>query len=189
MASDADPVSLLRETITPSQPAQLRLDDYVHLEQDKALLMPYLGHALRSARAGVNVFLHGAPGTGKSEFARALAAAQRCDLFEVASEDSDGDPVNGERRLRAYRAAQTFFGRRNALILFDEVEDVFSDGDSMFGRNSTAQRRKAWLNRALEQNQVPTLWLSNSIDGIDPAFLRRFDMIIEMPVPPAGAAR
>lgn len=89
-----------------------------------------------------------------------------------------------ERRLRAYRAAQSFFGRRRALILFDEVEDVFDDGDSLFGRKSTAQRRKAWVNRALEQNAVPALWLSNSISGIDPAIMRRFDMVIEVPVPP-----
>ena len=36
----------------------------------------------------------------------------------------------------------------------------------------------------LEENSVPTLWLSNSIRCLDPAFIRRFDMIIELPVPP-----
>lgn len=113
-----------------------------------------------------------------------MAADLGRELFEVASEDTDGDPVLGERRLRAFRTAQSFFNQRHALILFDEVEDVFNDGDSMFGGKSTAQRRKAWLNRTLEENAVPTLWLSNSIDGIDPAFLRRFDMVIDMPVPP-----
>lgn len=40
------------------------------------------------------------------------------------------------------------------------------------------------MNRTLEENPVPTLWLSNSIDGLDPAFIRRFDMVIELPVPP-----
>ena len=69
-------------------------------------------------------------------------------------------------------------------MLFDEVEDVFNDGDIMFGRKSTAQTRKAWINRMLEQNQVPALWLSNSVNCLDPAFARRFDMIIELPVPP-----
>jgi ATPases of the AAA+ class len=113
-----------------------------------------------------------------------LACELACELFEVASEDADGDPVNGERRLRAFRAAQSFFAQREALVVFDEVEDVFNDGNGIFGRKSTAQLRKAWINRMLEENPVPTLWLSNSIEGLDPAFIRRFDMVFELPVPP-----
>lgn len=184
LAGEADPLTLLRDTVSPSLPPRLTLADYGHIDEALALLHPYLEQAIATGRVGVNIFLHGAPGTGKSELARALGAVLGCELFEVASEDSDGDPVLGERRLRAYRAAQSFFGQRKAMILFDEVEDVFSDGETMFGRKSTAQRRKAWLNRTLEQNVVPALWLSNSISGIDPAFLRRFDMVIDMPVPP-----
>ncbi|MRX08981.1 AAA family ATPase [Pseudoduganella sp. FT25W] len=184
VAYDAHPLTLLRDTIGLSDPPRLTLADFGHLQQALAILRPYLAQALAAARAGVNVFIHGAPGTGKTELARALAADIGCELFEVASADAEGDPVNGERRLRAHRAAQHFFGRRNALILFDEAEDVFNNGDGMGGRKSIAQRRKAWLNRTLEHNKVPTLWLSNAIDGVDPAFLRRFDMVIEMPIAP-----
>jgi transitional endoplasmic reticulum ATPase len=184
IATEADPITLLRDTVAPSPPPRLALDDFSHLREALSILRPFLEQALATRRQGVNIFLHGAPGTGKSELARALAADLSCELFEVASEDDDGDPVNGERRLRAFRAAQSFFDQRHAMLLFDEVEDVFNDGEGLFGRKSTAQRRKAWLNRALEQNAVPTLWLSNTIDGIDPAFIRRFDMVIEMPIPP-----
>jgi SpoVK/Ycf46/Vps4 family AAA+-type ATPase len=115
---------------------------------------------------------------------KVLAKELECELFEVASEDGDGDAVDGQQRLRAFRAAQSFFAQRRALILFDEVEDVFNDGDLFFGRKSTAQTRKGWINRMLEDNAVPTLWLSNDIQGLDPAFIRRFDMVIELPVPP-----
>lgn len=184
LASNADPLVLLRETICASAPPRLVLGDYAHIEDALVILRPYLAQATASAKTGVNFFLHGAPGTGKSELARAVAADLGAELFEVASEDADGDPVSGERRLRAYRAAQNFLCQRRAILLFDEVEDVFADGDHAFGRKSTAQRRKAWLNRTLEQNKVPTFWLSNSIKEIDPAFTRRFDMVIELPVPP-----
>ena len=182
VSSDADPVGLLRDTVALAAPAQLALADYEHVNASLAVLRPYLRHALSSGRKGVNIFLHGAPGTGKSQLAKVLARDLGRELFEVASEDDDGDPIDGERRLRAFRAAQSFFGQRQALILFDEVEDVFNDGDSFFGRKSTAQARKAWINRILEANPVPTLWLSNSA-SLDAAFLRRFDMVIELPVP------
>ena len=183
-SSEADPISLLRDTVAIGSPAELEISDYAHIAPSLSVLRPYLKKSIASGRKGVNVFLHGDPGTGKSQLAKALAEELGCELFEVASEDSDGDPVTGERRLRAFRAAQSFFAQRRAIILFDEVEDVFNDGDSFFGRKSTAQTRKAWINRMLEENSVPALWLSNSIQGLDPAFVRRFDMVIDLPVPP-----
>ena len=185
MASvSADPVNLLRGIVAVPGPAQLSLADYDHIRASLDILRPYLRHATATNQRGVNIFLHGVPGTGKSQLARVLAADLGCNLFEVASEDSEGDPIGGERRLRASHAAQSFFARQNALIVFDEVDDVFNDGDSFFGRKSTAQLRKAWTNRLLEENPVPTLWLSNTGCDIDPAFIRRFDMVFELPVPP-----
>ncbi|MBR4877316.1 MAG: ATP-binding protein, partial [Rhodocyclaceae bacterium] len=66
-----------------------------------------------------------------------------------------------------------------------EVEDIFNDGNhGFFSSMSTAQYYKAWINRMLEENTVPTIWLSNAIEGLDPAFARRFDMVFELPVPP-----
>ena len=182
VSSDADPVKLLRDIVAPAGPPQLAISDYGHVATSLQVVRPYLKRSMLSGRRGVNIYVHGASGTGKTELVKVLAAELGCELFEVASEDGDGNAVGGERRLRAFRAAQSFFSQRQAMILFDEVEDVFSDGEG--GRKSVAQPRKAWINRILEENPVPTLWLSNSIDGIDPAFIRRFDIVFELPVPP-----
>jgi SpoVK/Ycf46/Vps4 family AAA+-type ATPase len=183
-SSETDPVNLLLGTVNPSAPALLGIADYSHISATLSVLRPYLKQSASDKRRGVNIFLHGQPGTGKSQLVKVLAKELECELFEVASEDGDGDAVDGQQRLRAFRAAQSFFAQRRALILFDEVEDVFNDGDRFFGRKSTAQTRKGWINRMLEDNAVPTLWLSNDIQGLDPAFIRRFDMVIELPVPP-----
>lgn len=176
--------TLLNDVATRPAPPALNLDDYEHIRESLDILLPYLKRCQEEQRIGVNIFLHGAPGTGKSQLASVISRELGSDLYEIVGNDSDGDPVNGERRLRAFRFAQSFLAGHGKLVLFDEVEDVFNDGDTFFGRKSTAQTRKAWINRMLENNPVPALWLSNSIDCLDPAFVRRFDMLIELPVPP-----
>lgn len=182
LGEEADPIELLRGKVEVASQAALTLADYPHLGTPLDILVPYLKQVLRESRAGVNIFLHGPPGTGKSQLARVLAAVVGCELFEVAGADEDGDPLDAEKRLRAVRAGQCFFASRGAMIVFDETEDVFNDGGLM--RESTARSHKAWMNRLLEGNAVPTLWLSNRVDDMDPAFIRRFDMVVEVPVPP-----
>lgn len=184
MSSEADPATLLSGTVSAVEPGHLALDDYPHIQNSLNVLMPYLRRVKVTGQRGVNIFMYGMPGTGKSQLARVVAGALDCELFEVAREDDNGDPINGQYRLRAFRAGQHFFASRPALMVFDEVEDVFDDGNALFGRKSTAQLRKSWMNRMLEENPMPTLWLSNTVDGLDPAFIRRFDMVFELPIPP-----
>lgn len=176
-----DPIALLRGKIAPAAPGHLQLSDYAHIQSMLDIMRPWLRHALAGQRSGVNILVHGAPGTGKTELARTLARDLGCELFEVVSEDEEGDPIGGERRLRALRAAQSFLAQRKALLLFDEVEDVFNESPV---KRSPAQSHKAWINRTLESNPIPTLWLSNSVHDLDAAFIRRFDIVFELPVPP-----
>lgn len=178
---ETDPVELLRDAFSPALPGHLTIADFAHLQRPLSVLMPYLRKALSCRRAGVNILLHGLPGTGKTQLVKALAAELRAPLYEVASEDSDGDPVSGNRRLRSLRAAQCTLRHGSAFLLFDETQDVFGVDEA---QEAAVDDHKAWLNRTLEHNPVPTFWLTNSIGSIDTAFLRRFDMVIECAVPP-----
>lgn len=180
---EADPVELVHDMIAPSRSPTLTLENYTHITAFLDVLRPYLEHAVATHRPGVNVFVYGPPGTGKTELARLMAKTLGHALFEVASEDKESDPINGERRLRAFRAAQSFLAQQSVLLLFDEVDDVFDDASSLFGPRATAQTRKGWVNRMLEDNPVPTIWIANSVDSIDPAFIRRFDLVFELPIP------
>lgn len=174
---------LLRGQVNTAPSAHLTMQDFAHLRQTLAILQPHLKRALNSRQRGVNIFLYGPPGTGKTQLARAIAAELGHSLLEVACEDKDDAPISGERRLRALRAAYALLQGGPMLIAFDEAEDVFNDGTDFMRAQSTAQMHKGWINRMLEDNPLPTLWLSNSCD-LDPAFLRRFDIVLHMPVPP-----
>ncbi|HBN14328.1 MAG TPA: AAA family ATPase [Pseudohongiella sp.] len=180
-SADAEPVYLLRDVLVPASPAKLQWQDYAHVVDLMSILQSYMANAVPRKLQGVNILIHGLPGTGKSQLARVLAQHLNRDLFEVAFADESGDPINGDRRLRAYRAAQCFFANRDVLLVFDEAEDVL-DGSSLFSEKRT-QSSKAWINRTLEDNPVPAIWLSNAVDCVDDAVIRRFDMVIELPIP------
>lgn len=180
---DAEPFYLLRDVISPAPAGELTLDDFQHVKDTLDVLRPYLKRSLENRSSGVNVFIHGAPGTGKTQLALALASELDCDLYEMSSENEAGDSIDGGGRLRAFRAAQVMLRQRKAMILFDEAEDVFDGGWSLYKNKGAAQSHKAWMNRLLESNPVPVIWLSNNVECMDAAFLRRFDVVLEMPLP------
>ena len=53
--------------------------------------------------------------------------------------------------------------------------------------HSASVSGKAWVNQILESNAVPTVWVTNRIEQIDPAFRRRFAYHLELKSPPPGA--
>ncbi len=155
-----------------------------HLACDVEVTVAYLREAVSLAEPGANILFYGQPGTGKTELAKTVAQALGLRLYEVPFSQRDGRPLAGERRLRAYSLCQTVASHMdNVLLLFDEVEDVFATAS---GDHRPGPGGKAWINRALERNPVPTIWVTNDAD-IDPAYLRRFDYSVRFPVPPHGA--
>ncbi|WP_165803966.1 AAA family ATPase [Limnohabitans planktonicus] len=187
--SDIEPVDWIKDRVHATTPGHLKWADYEHVKTPVGLLRAYLHQVVAQARKGVNILVYGPPGTGKTQLAKLLASDLGCELFEIATEDEDGDPIKGSRRVKAHCAAGSFFGQRRALILFDESEDVFPSTSgwlSFLGgdEQQQSQRHKGWMNRVLENNALPTVWVSNSVSGLDAAYVRRFDMVLELPVPP-----
>lgn len=180
----SSPIEWLGDMVTQKGAAHLGLSDYPHLQNPLNLILPYLRKSLKHQRHGINIFLYGVPGTGKTQLCRLMAELLDVPLYEVASEDDDGDPIDASDRLSVLRASQAFFNHAPALLLFDEVDDVINDGMDFFGLKGTAQKHKAWINNLLESNSIPTIWVGNDINSVDPAFIRRFDWVVELPIPP-----
>ena len=170
--------ALLKSCTEIPQVPSLQLDDFAHIAGMKEMMLTYLQQALKHHQKGVNLLIYGVPGTGKTEFAGLLAQALGISAYNITYMDSDGDVVKAEQRLNYSRLAQTLLNGKQALLIFDEIEDVFN-GSLM--ERSVAQKNKAWTNQLLENNNVPIIWLSNSVNSIDAAFLRRFDFVFEMP--------
>ena len=186
-AGHADAEALMARFLKRSPRRTLSLAHFPHLERDTAAAVGLLRAALRDRIPGTNLLLYGPPGVGKTECAAALAEAVGAELYEVDYADEDGDPIRGEARLRAFNLGQRLLARRDdALLLFDEVEDVFRHDPltELFGGRGVSSGGKAWMNRSLENNPVPALWLTNDVGSMNGAYLRRFDYAIRFATPP-----
>lgn len=183
----------------PSVRSELALSDFAFVKEDADVLVSLLKNAVASKEQGVNVLLYGPPGTGKTELAKVVAQAAGLNLFEVEHADRDGNSLSGRDRYRSLQIAQVFLkGSQQSALLFDEVEDVFppitseaaqlmASSDQLPAPGSSSVNGKAWVNQILESNTVPTLWITNRIEQIDPAFRRRFAYHLELRSPPPGA--
>jgi len=179
---------ILGTYFTKSPMPNLSLKDFAY-HPHLSLLVRYVRHAVKCREPGTNVLLYGPPGTGKTELARTIAHHVQARLFEVSTEDGDGEAIGGGRRLQGYLLSQRVLSQApDSILLFDEIEDAFPYPTFfLFTPMHHDNSLKGWTNRLLETNPVPAVWICNQLDGIDPAHVRRFDLVIEVPVPPLRA--
>lgn len=181
--SSFQPINLLKDKLAISPTAKLTLDDYPYLDKDIKILQAYLANAIQNKQSGCNILIYGVSGTGKTELVRTIATALSITCFEVSHIDHDKDAISIQQRLDACASAQILLADMNCLLMFDAIEGVLL-GDE-YHQNSVAHARKAWFNQLLEENKTPTIWISGISDRIDPAFIRRFDLVVEVPIPNA----
>ena len=174
-----DVMQMFQDMITPAQQAKLSMKDFEHIAEKRDRLHTYLSKSSQKSGIGRNILIYGEPGVGKTELVHTLAQSSGVRLFEVSVRDEDGDPHNKSSRLRAYQLAQKLLSNReNVALLFDEIEDVFPTQQMFF--MPKADSTKGWVNYMLEKNPVVTFWISNEIQQLEPAYLRRFDMVLEI---------
>lgn len=174
--------SFLESFLMPSAPAKLDDADTEHLAAIKEFVVPLLRSSVQKSAVGVNLMFHGAPGTGKTELARQVAQHAGLKLYEVRYADAVGSSLSAQQRLASLLLnLQALRGKRDAAILLDEAEDVFSSCEHKFrlGGSKPGELSKAWITRLLEENGVPILWTSNQVWQMDPAVVRRFAVVYE----------
>jgi SpoVK/Ycf46/Vps4 family AAA+-type ATPase len=178
-----DRETFVRGFLEPASPPTLGGDDFA----DRAaveLASTLLREGLRARARGVNLLLHGPTGVGKTELARLLGQEAGAQVLVVGRADCYGDSATASERLSSLRLALQLAPRGESVLLFDELEDLFRWELDLFSASRAApQMSKQWFGSLLEENEVPIVWCTNRIGGIDPAFLRRFGYAVELKAP------
>jgi SpoVK/Ycf46/Vps4 family AAA+-type ATPase len=179
---------IVRLFFQSAPPAELTLAHFRDQPRVLQVVREMVSGLMLRPRKGVNILIHGAPGTGKTQFVRALSEAVGGRLLEVGVVDADGDPINPRARIGSLQACLSALERvNNGLVVLDEAEDIFPCDVRDFFGSRRSDRHKGWLSGVLESNPRPVFWLCNRIDQIDPAYLRRFDIVTEMRGPGRAA--
>ena len=186
--------SLLAAVAEPAAAVECALDAFPHLAREAAQVQAVLAQAACTRSRGVNAFFYGPPGSGKTQFASAIAHATGLQAYQVKSADDDGQGLSRSGRLGACQLVLRLLkGRHDCVIVFDEVEDVFghAEGDwlALLGVRKRAGKEKGWMNRLLEENPIPMIWITNDAESMDPAFLRRFLLPVAFTTPPRRVRR
>ena len=168
---------IFESAVKPCSKTNLNTKNYPHIKEDVKILLSFLKSAVSKKQKGVNVLLYGSAGTGKTELSKVIASELNLKLYEVAYDDGDGY-ANEHQRIRSYCLAQNVLSAGSNLLMYDEAEDIFNTNN-----DEKRQYGKAFINRSLETNELPTIWITNNILNMDEAVVRRFNLAIEIGIP------
>lgn len=164
--------------------------DTVKEEIRDAIMMPMLHPRLYKSlniRAPKGILLWGAPGTGKTLFARTIARECSATFYHIRSADIMSEWFGvSERRVKQLfaKAAKT----KPSIIFFDELESLAPNRQAMTiedARTSLLSSLLSEIDGFVPLNQVTILGSTNIPNRLDPALLRpgRFDKMIYIPPP------
>ena len=133
------------------------------------------------------ILLYGAPGTGKTLLAKAVANESGVNFISIKGPELIsryvGESERGVREIfkKAKQASPT-------ILFFDEIESLVplrGIGDSSHVTERTISQFLTEMDGIEELKGVVVLAATNRLDLVDPALLRsgRFDLILELPVP------
>ncbi len=148
-----------------------------------------LKRMLTASPKPVNILLYGAPGTGKTSFACALAREIGRSCYSIAQNTNDrGDTARSSPASR-FGALQVCDGQvlpEESLIVVDEADDMLQGSCGLGGlfmlfggASSSRTGDKGLLNSVLDTMKTSTVWITNTPAGaLDESSRRRFDYSI-----------
>ena len=164
-------------------------------KNDKAEIMPWEYYGELATKDGellkrilaekpekCNILLYGAPGTGKTSFARSLAKECGRTAWEIKQGDADGKNMKSEARMVGIQICNEHEAGDESIMIVDEADELLRGGMSIFsllfggGGKST---EKGVMNSILDDMKMPAIWISNTeACEMDESVRRRFDYSI-----------
>jgi len=172
---------ILSRLLSPAGRTCLTKEDYSHMSEEINLAINLIEAALQHKTRGVNLLFHGPTGTGKTELARLIGQTLNVDTFMVQGTDDAGGNGMPQQRISSLLIGQRLLRNARSLMVFDETEDLFTPAarkESEYIHNGLAVS-KQWIVSFLETNEVPVLWITNSLSNMERAIRRRFTYSIE----------
>jgi hypothetical protein len=179
--------SLVQDMLVQTTTPVVERGDFKHVEPDLRILLPFLKHAMATRRVGVNVLIHGAPGTGKSQLVNLIAHELGVTASIVMSQRPNGQSLSVHERLRTFKLAQAHYAQSGSFLVFDHMSQDTAESDPFdqrVGCAETALPTQMWSEHALSSNPVPTLWIAHHPGHLIQNHGKDFDMVVELGIPP-----
>lgn len=134
----------------------------------------------RKPKDGVNILLHGAPGTGKTEYGRSLATALNRRIYEVRHmEEKKASMPALYFRLASISACQNSVDTELCITIIDEADELLNGRSEVFFQRELSNPNKGAVNSLLDCSKGVSIWITNSIAGMEESTRRRFDYVVE----------
>ena len=188
LADRMDCPHTLHDLILPD-PVKARLRSFAGRQGSAVQVLENWGlGAIFAGRPGGIALFTGPSGVGKTMAAGVVARLAGLDLMRinlatVVSKYIGETEANLERIFAAAAASEV-------ILFFDEAEALFSKrADVKDARDRYANMEMSYLLQRLESFQGMAILATNMGNTLDPALLRRFDLVLEFALPDVAARR
>lgn len=132
-----------------------------------------------------NILLYGAPGAGKTEYAKALIKQSGLKMTSYKNELECDDEEKALSRLNCYLSLK----KEDSVLVVDEAEHVLQTKSFGFFGMELSSPQKGTVNKMLESSENKCIFIVNYTKEIDESTLRRFTYSIKFQSMPKETLR